>query len=301
MLKDCIIIGGGVAGLSAAMRLTELGLSPLILEAGKFPAHRICGEFFSPECMPILKKWNIDLDAAIDHCRFLSNGREIDFALPKAAEGASRYRFDMRLVELVRQRGADVLTEALVTDLHHPTAGQDFYEVQLADGTCYQSKYLMIGAGRLPKMTVTAPKTLVYAGFKAHFAGLDMGHSLEMHCFAGGYAGISPIAPGVANVACLVRLDHITDKAHFMQNLMQHKGLQKLGEKLSQARPLFPDWLSGNIPEFGIRQNPAWPDVYWIGDAAGSIPPRMRRWPWHCHDHRRHGRRIPCQKQCRSF
>ncbi len=45
MIEDCVIVGGGVAGLSAANRLADAGLSPLIVEASKYPAHRICGEF----------------------------------------------------------------------------------------------------------------------------------------------------------------------------------------------------------------------------------------------------------------
>src|SRR5882762_3377546 len=36
---------------------------------------------------------------------------------------------------------------------------------------------------------------------------------------------------------------------------------------------LFPDWLIGKTPGFGMKQNPSWHNVYWIGDAAGVIPP----------------------------
>ena len=40
-----------------------------------------------------------------------------------------------------------------------------------------------------------------------------------------------------------------------------------------KARKVFPQWLIGQLPEFGIRKNPSWQKVFWIGDAAGSIPP----------------------------
>ncbi len=35
MPYDVIIIGGGIAGLSTAVRCTELGLRPIVLEKGK--------------------------------------------------------------------------------------------------------------------------------------------------------------------------------------------------------------------------------------------------------------------------
>ena len=37
MTKDCIIIGGGVAGLSAAIRLAELGKTPIVLKLASIP------------------------------------------------------------------------------------------------------------------------------------------------------------------------------------------------------------------------------------------------------------------------
>ncbi len=40
---DAIIIGGGVAGLSAALHLAERGLKPLVLEAGPRPGGRLAG------------------------------------------------------------------------------------------------------------------------------------------------------------------------------------------------------------------------------------------------------------------
>lgn len=59
MKKRFVIIGGGIAGLCAAIRLSELGEEPLLVEGGSYPAHKICGEFLSPECLSFLHDWNI--------------------------------------------------------------------------------------------------------------------------------------------------------------------------------------------------------------------------------------------------
>ena len=36
---------------------------------------------------------------------------------------------------------------------------------------------------------------------------------------------------------------------------------------------LFPQWLVTRAPEFSHRKTPKWANGYFIGDAAGSIPP----------------------------
>lgn len=261
MAEACIIIGGGVAGLSAAVRLAELGFSPLLLEAGKYPSHRICGEFLSPECLPVMERWGLAPPVRISNCRFCFNNRDIEFALPQVAAGFSRYDFDQKLLDLARKKGAQVLTEAVVEDFAH----REFYEVLLSNGEKFQTKQLIIGTGRLPQLFEKQKPS--YTGFKAHFEGIDLSRTLEMHCFKGGYIGLSPVAPGVVNVAGLARLD----LPHNPDILI--KSLPKLERRFQNAHILFEKWLTGQVPEFGIRKTPSWPNVFWIGDAAGSIPP----------------------------
>ena len=273
MMEECIIIGGGVAGLSAAIRLTELGIQPLVIEAGKYPGHRICGEFFSPEILPILDQWEIPLDSTIRKCRFIIRDKEVYFELPRAAGGASRYNFDMKLLEKAKRQGAKILTESACMGLRKPQKPGEHFIVELADGTAFKSKRLMIGTGRLPKMTQSMEQSPMYAGFKAHFQGIEENDTLEMHCFEGGYLGVSPVAPGLINIACIARLDRIEKMETFMQMLLQLKGMERFRTRLDHSHMVFEKWLSGKVPEFGIRKNPSWPDVYWIGDAAGSIPP----------------------------
>src|SRR5205085_2104792 len=48
---DVIIVGGGPAGTSAAIRLAVAGARVLLAEQKKFPRAKLCGEFISPECL----------------------------------------------------------------------------------------------------------------------------------------------------------------------------------------------------------------------------------------------------------
>ena len=51
---DLIIIGGGPAGTSAAISAARAGASVLLLERGRFPRHKVCGEFVSAESLGLL-------------------------------------------------------------------------------------------------------------------------------------------------------------------------------------------------------------------------------------------------------
>ena len=48
---DVVIVGGGPAGTSAAIRLASGGAHVLLAEQKKFPRAKLCGEFISPECL----------------------------------------------------------------------------------------------------------------------------------------------------------------------------------------------------------------------------------------------------------
>ena len=277
MIEECVIVGGGVAGLSAANRLADAGLSPLIVEASKYPAHRICGEFFSHECLPILKGWDISLSGEIKHCRFFRGDHQLEFELPMHSGSCSRFDFDHLLLERAKSKGARALIETMVVSLHVPNSASENFELLLSDGQVIKARHLMIGTGRIPKMN-HAIGTLnpEYVGFKAHFEGISIENSIEMHAFDGGYLGISNIDNKTTNIACIVRKERLQESnpcEMFMNKLQEEKGMPAFKERLLKARMIFSKWHVGQIPEFGIRTNPSWNRVFWIGDAAGSIPP----------------------------
>ena len=271
MIEDCVIVGGGVAGLSAANELADAGVSPLIIEAGKFPSHKICGEFISHECLPILDRWQIHLLGHIDLCRFISGSRKAEFRLPIASGSCSRYRLDGMLFERALNKGARALTETTVLSLNE-TSG--LYELQLSNGQTVQARNLMIGTGRIPKLhNNQKPLELKYYGFKAHFENMGNENRVEMHLFPGGYLGISNVDDKTTNIACIVKKSAVNQPITFMDEIKNHPSMQIFKERMSKSKMIYPQWLMGQLPEFGIRSNPAMKNIFWIGDAAGSIPP----------------------------
>ncbi len=238
-----------MAGLAAAIRLAELGARAALIEGGSYPAHKVCGEFLSPEALPILERWGLTPESQIDRATFHTSKRTYTLNLPRAAGSLSRYTLDTHLANRARHLGIDLRTSTRVThiDPERKTLTLDTGEVLSADA-------FIVGAGRL---TATKPPPLPYVGFKAHFEGLNLDGALEMHLFPGAYLGLSNIENGKTNVACIARAG---------------QSLPPLPPHLAAARQIFP-WMEVKAPTFGPRHPPRWPHTYFIGDAAGTIAP----------------------------
>ncbi len=276
MIEDCVIVGGGVAGLSAANQLVDAGLTPLVIDASSYPSHRVCGEFFSPECLPILQRWNIPMSESIKYCRFFQGSNKMEFSLPTQSGCCSRFKFDERLLDRAKSKGARILTETKVLSLQLPKHTDSPYEILLSNGNKVAARHLMIGTGKIPNRVTIQETPLKYIGLKAHFEGIHLENALEMHCFEGGYLGLSKIDERTTNIACLVKKEAVangTPLEMFMDELRKKNYMSSFNERMMNARLIFPQWLIGQVPEFGIRKNPSWERVFWIGDAAGSIPP----------------------------
>ncbi len=52
---DLIVIGAGPAGCAAAITAARTGASVFLLERGRFPRHKVCGEFVSAESLDLLQ------------------------------------------------------------------------------------------------------------------------------------------------------------------------------------------------------------------------------------------------------
>ena len=108
---DFVILGGGAAGLSAAMHLIELGASPLVIEGGHYPAHKVCGEFFSPSGLKILDRWEIH-PIPITDAYVHTPSRSLHYPFPQPAGSLSHLIFDPALAGAIQRKGGELLTGA---------------------------------------------------------------------------------------------------------------------------------------------------------------------------------------------
>jgi flavin-dependent dehydrogenase len=87
-----------------------------------------------------------------------------------------------------------------------------------------------------------------------------------MFSVPGAYFGLTPIEEGKCNLTCLALKHKPFD---LLQIRRAHPRLEKL---LSTSQPCF-EWMKVQVPSFGLKRTPAWKNAYFIGDAAGSVPP----------------------------
>ena len=113
---DLIVAGGGPAGTSAAITAARLGARVLLLERGRFPRHKVCGEFVSPEALGLLGSLlggNPEAEAMlraaprISHARAFVAGQCAEFPLPFPAASITRFDLDAALWNAAKLAGAE--------------------------------------------------------------------------------------------------------------------------------------------------------------------------------------------------
>ena len=177
------VIGGGLAGCAAAIAARQQGAEVALWEKSRFPRHKVCGEYLSPEIEPILKDlgvWDeflaanpalirrlvLHFGSAEKHCR-----------LPERAFGLSRYCLDELLFH-----------NAIAAGVRHRSEGAD-----------HAASIPTVLAGGRRNASLRGNRVF---GFKAHFEG-PVDDAIELFFFKGCYVGVNEVENGVTNVCGL--------------------------------------------------------------------------------------------------
>src|SRR6516165_7912464 len=97
---DLAVIGGGPAGTSAAITAARAGRKVLLLERGRLPRQRVCGEFVSAESLELLGGLLAGSDPSVlDNAPRISEARlfveDRTICTPITPPAASIGRFDL--------------------------------------------------------------------------------------------------------------------------------------------------------------------------------------------------------------
>lgn len=213
MFYDLIIIGGGPAGASAAISAARLGASVLLLERGRFPRHKVCGEFVSAESLSLLRDLldhqHVALirDAVRIPCaRLFLDGRTLPAAVDPPAASIARFDLDAALWHSAESAGVDARQQVTVQNI----AGSSPFRVTTAKEK-FEARALVNASGRWSNLNVTTAENGVrppkWLGVKAHFAEPASAPSVDLYFFDGGYCGVQPVGTARVNASAMVRAD----------------------------------------------------------------------------------------------
>ena len=277
------MIGGGLAGLAAALDLAGRGHRVAVVERKQYPFHKVCGEYVSNEVLPYLRRLGADpaeLGPA-NISRFLLSspgGRSLTAPLDLGGFGVSRYVLDDFLYRLAVARGVTFHLLATVTDVTFDPAA-DCHRVALADGRVLTARVVLGTYGKRANLDRQLQRAFFaqrspYLGVKYHLRLPGFPRDvIALHNFADGYAGISAIEDDKLCFCYLTTRQNL--KAHGSIPAMEAAVLARnprLREILSAAEVLYPQPEVINEISFAPKQ-PVEQHVLMCGDAAGLITP----------------------------
>jgi flavin-dependent dehydrogenase len=269
---DLIVMGGGPGGSSAAITAAREGWRVLLVERGRFPRHKVCGEFVSTESLALLK-WllgesqqdPLHRSLQLSESRLFLDGRMVRVPVNPPAASIARYELDLALWNAAENAGVSALQETTVQGI----TGEGLFRVATSAGE-FRGRAVINATGRWSnlKRADDASTSTRWLGLKAHFHG-DTEPSVDLYFFEGGYCGVQPVrSPDgsiLLNACALVR----AGVASTLEEVLgRHPWLAARSRSWTAAfAPIstFPVILRQPMPVSGSVLN--------AGDAAGFVDP----------------------------
>lgn len=246
-MKPMTIVGGGLAGLTLGILLRRENVPVAVIEAGRYPRHRVCGEFLSGRGREVLRAIGVEekISARLEACTcsfHVPDRPPVQFRLERPALCVSRYDLDAALAEEFQSAGGILKTGERVD--------------------CDRCDEGVVRATGRRRSTDTRGKLF---GLKAHATGISPSSDLEMHFGDQRYVGISRLPKGHFNVCGL-----FFSEAPVRERWRELLAKTAVSDALANAT-----WEEDSFCSVaGLTLDRNVPDnSFSIGDAAAMIPP----------------------------
>lgn len=257
-MRGIVIVGGGLAGLTLGIGLRQRGVPVTLHEAGRYPRHRVCGEFISGRGIESLRRLGllelIEQSSArwAGGAAFFSGLRESRTRpLPQPALCISRFSLDALLAEQFQRLGGALRCATRWTG-------------------DWSGEGVVRATGRRPAGTQGDWRWL---GLKAHARNVKLAADLEMHFSADGYVGLCQLPDEQVNVCGLFRRSGLDGALPaFLPDVFSQRGEPPLEERLLGAA-----WDEESVCSVAGLSYGDWvathPNECSVGDAMAVIPP----------------------------
>jgi len=279
MKVPILILGGGLAGLTAAIHLSKIGHAVTVVEKNSYPKHKVCGEYISNEVVDYFNWLGLEHILAQSqpiHQFRLELGRSTfsEVKLPLGGFGISRYLLDDLLFQKAKQQNCRFIHDS-VSDVKFKN---DIFHVVLSSGTMIETPIAIGSFGKRSSIDVTLQRNFIqkkshWLAVKSHYKGTFSNDLVGLYPFDGGYCGVSKVENNLINICYIVqtkmfkKYKNIPD---FTKNILfMNEGLKEILESSTQVfeTPLTISQISFDAKK-AVENH-----VLMIGDAAGLIHP----------------------------
>lgn len=275
-----VIAGGGVAGLTAAIHLSKIGIETILIERHQYPHHKVCGEYLSREVSPYFKELKVDLNQLkppeINKLEYsTSGGRTIKADLEMGGYGISRYNLDNFLYKKAKENGCEFHFDTITKIIF----SENCFEIKTQNGNNFQSDFVIGAFGKRSNLDKFLKRNYLNAnsgwlGVKAHYKNDSYpSHLVSLHNFQGGYCGLSKTEMDTINV-CYLATYNSFKKFKNAEDFQHHvlKKNEQLNDFFASSEKIFEKEVT--IAQINFAQKTAIENhIIMIGDAAGLIYP----------------------------
>jgi len=243
------IIGGGLAGLGLGLGLRHRGIPVRLREAGRYPRHRVCGEFITSldpgtvedlQLAPFLREAR-----PASGVTWMAQERPVlRHILPQPALCLSRHRLDQAMAERFVEIGGELCT---------------------GSRTEMESRPGFVWAGGR-KADTTSP----WVGMKQHVRGISLQDELEVHLGRRAYVGLTRVDDQTVNVCGLFHRGS-GPSARTLGSQLERSGLKGLARRIASAQ-LVPDSFCA-VAGLAYRSVDEKRGPLRLGDSFAMIPP----------------------------
>lgn len=267
-----LVAGGGLAGLSAAIRLKQRGYDPLVVEKGRYPREKLCGEFLGPDSFETLRHlglWETIRRAAFGPVRKavfqdVAGGHlvvNIGWIHPGYDHGLSisRHVLDAAVANEARNRGIEILENTrflprirkqgrrFMVDVDHLETGKA--RTLMADvvlNAAGRHGGLFVEGGNHPPRLgkgIDHKRCGIQCHMKTSHPALFSPDELLMFFFPGGYGGIQYVDDDLLNVCMLAPVSaapaaRISFRRVLVATMMKNPAAAAILSHCSEAGPI---------------------------------------------------------------
>lgn len=275
---DFAIIGGGLAGLTAALHLSQNGFQVVVFEKNSYPHHKVCGEYISNEVLPYLKSLGIDpfeKNAKQINQLQLTNhkGKKVLAELPLGGFGISRYCLDYFMQEKLKKLAT--IENETITNIKFK---ESHFLLETLSKKQILAKYVIGAFGKRSNLDKSLNRSFIqkktpWLAVKAHYKATFQDNLVALHHFEGGYCGLSKVESNHVNCCYLVS----------NRVFAKYKNIEEFQKKVMCKNPALDAFFANAVSVFEKplsisqisfeKKKPLDNHIFMIGDSASLIHP----------------------------